>query len=70
MKKLFAAVAMSAFALTSAVPAVQAAPLAAGLYQTDNANLHQVAAAKKKTATKKPAKKKVSKAGSSTKKMA
>ncbi len=67
MKKLFAAVAISAFALTSAVPAVQAAERSTGLYQADNANLHQVAA-KKKTTTKKSAKKKVS--GTSTKKTA
>ncbi len=68
MKKLFAAVAIAAFALTSAVPVVQAAPLSAGT-KVENASLHQVAA-KKKASTKKPAKKKVSKAGSSTKKTA
>jgi hypothetical protein len=69
MKKLFAAVAIAAFALTSAVPAVQAAERSTGLTKVENATLHQVAT-KKKTSTKKPAKKKVSKAGSSTKKTA
>jgi hypothetical protein len=59
MKKLFAAVAISAFALTSAAPMVQAAPMAAGLYKAENANLHDVATKKK---AKKGAKKKVSKA--------
>jgi hypothetical protein len=62
MKKLFAAVAIAAFALTSAAPMVQAAPMAAGLYNAENANLHEVAAKKK---AKKSSKKKVSKASSS-----
>jgi hypothetical protein len=63
MKKLFAAVAIAAFALTSAAPMVQAAPMSAGLYNAENANLHEVAA--KKKAKKSSSKKKVTKASSS-----
>lgn len=64
MKKLFAAVAISAFALTSAAPMVQAAQPSAGLYKAENANLHDVATKKKQ---KKSSKKKVSKASGTTK---
>ena len=50
MKKLLAAVAVSAFALTSAVPMAQAAPrTTTGLHQAEMQNVHQVATQKKST---------------------
>lgn len=55
MKKLLAAVAVSALALTSAVPMAQAAPNTAGVHQAKQNGIHKVATAKKKP-VKKPAK--------------
>ena len=55
MKKLLAAVAISALALTSVAPVVQAAERTAGLYKAESAGVHQVAAKKK---SKKPTAKK------------
>ena len=51
MKKLLAAVAVSAFALTSAVPMALAAPSTVGVHQAKHQNVHKVAT-KKKKATK------------------
>ena len=54
MKKLLAAVALSAFALTSVAPMAQAAPRTTGLHQAEMQNVHKVAS---KKSTKKPTKK-------------
>jgi hypothetical protein len=52
MRKLFAAVAISALALTSAAPMVQAAERIGGVYKAENPSLHQVAQKKKAKSTK------------------
>jgi uncharacterized low-complexity protein len=60
MKKLFAAVAISAFALTSIAPVVQAAERSAPTQVTAQKHVHQVAQ-KKKAKTTKSSKKKATK---------
>ena len=57
MKKLLAAVAISALALTTVVPTVQAAERTTGIHKVAPKNVHK-AAAKKKTKTTKSSKKK------------
>jgi len=52
MRKLLAAVAVSALALTSAVPMAQAAPSTAGIHQVKHQNVHKVATKKKTTKAK------------------
>ena len=70
MKKLLAAVAISALALTSAAPMVQAAERTTGLTKVENQSIHQVATQKKSTkkstkkVTKTSGKKKTSKPAS------
>ncbi len=61
MKKLLAAVAISALALTSAAPTVQAAERAAGVYKAENSGVHQIAQKKKAKSTRPTSKKKVTK---------
>jgi hypothetical protein len=57
MRKLLAAVAISALALTSAVPMAQAAQSAVGVHKVEKQNVHKVAT-KKKAKTTKSSKKK------------
>ena len=57
MRTLLAAVAISALALTSAAPTVQAAERTAGIHKAESQNVHQVAT-KKKAKTTKSSKKK------------
>ncbi|MEJ0070791.1 MAG: hypothetical protein WDO24_20970 [Pseudomonadota bacterium] len=59
MKKLFAAVAISALALTSVVPMVQAAESTTQIHKVANPQVHKVAT--KKKAKSKSTKKKVTK---------
>ncbi|MBI3517604.1 MAG: hypothetical protein HY060_26525 [Proteobacteria bacterium] len=61
MKKLLAAVAISALALTSVVPMVQAAERTAGIHKAEKPGVHKVAAKKKAKSTKPTGKKKVTK---------
>jgi hypothetical protein len=57
MRALLAAVAISALALTSAAPMVQAAERTAGIHKVENQSLHQVAQKKKAKSTKSTKKK-------------
>jgi hypothetical protein len=59
MKKLFAVVAVAAFALTWAVPMAQAAASATQIHKSGDSNVHK-AAQKKKTTKSKSTKKKAS----------
>ena len=58
MRKLLAAIAVAAFALTSAAPLVQAAEMTTTMHKPAKAHVHKVAQKKK---AKKSPKKKVSK---------
>ena len=66
MKKLLAAVAVSALALTSVAPVVQAAERTTGLYKAEMQNVHKVATPKKKPAKKVASKKKAAKPAGAT----